>query len=195
MQLLPREDAALIIDGLKVTGDVGEAIRFAKGMEEAREFLVGSEKWSNEKFDEVDWKTLDRCMKIKSKGYKIWMTKHHSGFCGTRVQVGYSSGDEDPDVKCPNCVERENSAHLCSCPDEDRTRLICENAEDLESWMNKGGKTHYEITYWIPRWIKCRGVRKLQEMGSMTGEMMMLTKNQDVIGFRHFMEGRISKQF
>ena len=43
LQLLPREDAALIIDGLKVTGDVGEAIRFAKGMEEAREFLVGSE--------------------------------------------------------------------------------------------------------------------------------------------------------
>ena len=49
LQLLPREDAARIVDGLKVTGDIGDAIRFAKGMEEARDFLVGSEKWTNEK--------------------------------------------------------------------------------------------------------------------------------------------------
>ena len=59
----------------------------------------------------------------------------------------------------------------------------------------QGGKTNQEIAYWIPRWIKCRGVRKLQEMGPMTGEMKILAKNQDLIGFRHFMEGRISKQF
>ena len=36
LQLLPREDAAFIVGGQKVTGDIGEAIRFAKGMEEAR---------------------------------------------------------------------------------------------------------------------------------------------------------------
>ena len=42
LQLLPREDAALIVSGLKVTGDIGDAIHFAKGMEEAREFLVRS---------------------------------------------------------------------------------------------------------------------------------------------------------
>ena len=66
LQLLPREDAALIVDGLKVTGDVSETILYAKGMEEAREFLVGSEKWPNEKFDAVDWKNLDRCMKGKN---------------------------------------------------------------------------------------------------------------------------------
>ena len=61
--------------------------------------------------------------------------------------------------------------------------------------MNKGGKTNHEIAYWIPRWIKCRGVRQLQEMGPMSGEMKILAKSQDLIGFRHFMEGRISKQF
>ena len=82
---------------------------------------------------------------------------------------------------------------MCSCPDEDRTRLIVDNTDDQEVWMNKGGKTHSEITYWIPRWIKCRGVRRLQDMGNMTGEMKILAKSQDLIGFRHFMEGRISK--
>ena len=71
LQLLPREDAALIVDGIKVTGDIGDAVRFAKGMEEAREFLVGSEKWSNENFDKVDWKILDKTLNGKNKGVKI----------------------------------------------------------------------------------------------------------------------------
>ena len=140
LQLLPREDAAFIVGGQKVTGDIGEAIRFAKGMEEARDFLVGSEKWSNEKFDEVDWKALDKTLRGKNQGFKIWLAKQHSGFCGTRVQVGYYSGETDPDVKCPNCGEREDALHLCSCPDADQTRLVCEDTRDLESWMNKGGR-------------------------------------------------------
>ena len=110
LQLLPREDAAFIVGGQKVTGDIGEAIRFAKGMEEAREFLVGNEKWSNEKFDEVDWKALDNTLRRKNQGFKFWLAKQHSGFCGTRVQVGYYSGESDIDVKCPNCGEREDAS-------------------------------------------------------------------------------------
>ena len=53
LQLLRREDAALIVDCLKVTGDVGDVVRFAKGKEEARAYLVGKKKWSNEKFDKL----------------------------------------------------------------------------------------------------------------------------------------------
>ena len=98
-------------------------------------------------------------------------------------------------MKCPNCGEREDTAHLCSCPYEDITRLMCESAEELESWMNKGGKTHCEIEYWVPIWIKCRGVRRLQDIGNMPKEMMRLARSQDIIGFRHFMEGRVSNQF
>ena len=116
----------MIIGGLKVTGDIGEAIRFAKGLEEAREFLVKSQRWSEEKFDQVDWKMLDKCLKGKPDGYKMCLTKQHSGACGTRVQVGYYSGDPEADTSCPNCGDREDAAHLCQCPDEDRTRLLCE---------------------------------------------------------------------
>ena len=195
LQLLPREDAALIVDGTKVTGDIGEAVRYAQGREEARAYLVGRKKWSNEKFDEVDWKRLDMCLKGKAKGFNIWLSKQCSGFCGTRVQVGYYSGDALADVSCPNCGEREDDAHLCQCPDEDRTKLLQENTDDLESWMNKGGKTNCDIAYWIPKWIKCRGVKKLQDMGRMSGDMLALAKGQDLIGYRHFMEGRISTKF
>ena len=38
-QLLPCETAALLIDGKKITGDIADAVRFAKGMERARKFI------------------------------------------------------------------------------------------------------------------------------------------------------------
>ena len=195
LQLFPREDEALIVNGLKVTGEIGSVVRFAKGMEEARTYLVGMKKWSNEKFDEVDWKMLDSCLRGKSQGLGIWLAKQCSGFCGTRVQVGYYSGDPESDVACPNCGEREDETHLCQCPDEDRTKLLRKNTDDLESWLNKGGKTNCDVAHWTPKWIKCRGVKRLQDMGRMSGDMLSLAKGQDLIGYRHFMGGRISKQF
>ena len=78
--MLPREDAALIVDGLKVTGDIGDVVRYAKGKEEARAYLVGRKKWSNEKFDEVDWKRLDMCLRGKAQGFNIWLSKQCLGF-------------------------------------------------------------------------------------------------------------------
>ena len=108
-------------------------VRFARGKEEARAYLVGKKKWSNENFDKVDWKMLDMCLQGKSQGFNIWLSKQCSGFCGTRVQVGYYSGDPDADVACPNCGEREDAAHLCQCPDGDRMKLLQENTDDLEA--------------------------------------------------------------
>ena len=85
------------------------------------------------------------CLQGKAQGFNIWLSKQCSGFCGTRVQVGYYSGDTHADVACPNCGEREDDAHLCQCPDEDRTKLLQDNTDDLESWMNKGGETNCDI--------------------------------------------------
>ena len=38
--LLPFESVAVMNSGKKITGNITETIRFAKGMEEARNFLV-----------------------------------------------------------------------------------------------------------------------------------------------------------
>ena len=57
-QLLPFESVAVMNSGKKITGNIAETIRFAKGMEEARHFLVKEKGWSGEKFDEIDWNSL-----------------------------------------------------------------------------------------------------------------------------------------
>jgi hypothetical protein len=92
--LLPKEDVVLFIWGNKITGNISSPLRFHASKEVERKYLATcKDKWSNEKFDAVDWEHLDLALKSKEDMYKIWRSKQHSGFCGTRVQIGRYSGD------------------------------------------------------------------------------------------------------
>ena len=105
-QILPKEDVALVIWGNKITGDISPHLWFHANKELARKNLASRprNKWSNDRFNAVDWEHLDLALKNKPK--------QHSGFCGTRVQVGRYSGNHYPDKRCPNCGRRETAAHL-----------------------------------------------------------------------------------
>jgi hypothetical protein len=69
-QLLPFENIAIILDGKNVTSGISPAIHFALGPKEARRFYttarhrlwgnnMGGLGWSEEAFNEMDWKTLE----------------------------------------------------------------------------------------------------------------------------------------
>jgi hypothetical protein len=150
-QLLPREDVAVVIWGHKVTNDVSNPIRFHASKEIARGLLPRTLKWPHDRFDEVDWEHLDLALSSTSDMYKLWRSKQHTGYCGTRVQVGKYSGLDQPDERCPSCGRRESAAHILVCPDEDRTRLLAETTEDLCNWLNQEHLTDLELAYWIPK--------------------------------------------
>ena len=152
-------------------------------------------KWSEEQFEEVDWDMLDATLEKKPEMYKTWLSKQHTGFCGTRLQVSYYKGLKRKQAWCPNCGGTETAAHLCLCPNEDRTKLFLETTDELEDWMVKHGKTNHEVAFWIPRYILMRGTKHLSEMGCMSPQMTALKRSKDVIGWRNFMEGRISREF
>ena len=90
---------------------------------------------------------LDATLDRKPDGYKMWLFKQHTGFCGTRLQVSYYKGLEGKQAWCPNCMRRETAAHLCLCPSEDRTKLFIESTRELERWINQDGKTHEELAF------------------------------------------------
>jgi hypothetical protein len=104
-QLLPKEDVALVIWVNKITGNILPPLRFHASKEVARKYLATckKDKWSNERFDVLDWEHLDLALKNKADMYRMWWSKQHLGFCGTRVQVGRYSGELLPDERCPNC--------------------------------------------------------------------------------------------
>jgi hypothetical protein len=120
-QILPQEDIAIVTWGDKITSDISHPIRFHASKEIAKGLLTDTKKWPHDQFKEVDWEHIDLAMTSKSSMYKIWRSKQHMGFCGTRVQVGKYSGLECPDKKCPNCGCREMAEHILICPNKDRT--------------------------------------------------------------------------
>jgi len=76
-----------------------------------------------------------------------------------------------------------------------RSRLFKEMCESLEVWLHQGGKTEPELAYWIPKYVEGRGSLRFQDLGAMSPEMSSLAREQDVIGWKNFMEGRISRKF
>jgi hypothetical protein len=70
-QVLPRERAAVFINGVKQIGDLVEVARFELGLIEARRFYIKELGWCEDAF--------------KSKMYQIWIAKQVSSFCGTKL--------------------------------------------------------------------------------------------------------------
>ncbi len=112
-----------------------------------------------------------------------------------RVQVGRYSSEPLLDKQCPNCGQWETAAHLIFCSDDDCTRLLVENVEELTMWMSQDSKTDPEILYWIPKYILMRGDKPLSMMGFMFPQFKALANNQDLIGWRDFTEGHMSTHF
>jgi hypothetical protein len=114
--------------------------------------------------------------------YKLWRSKQHLCFCSTRVQVGWYFGKLFPDEWYPNCRRQETAAHLMLCPDDDRTRLLIDNVNELTAWLARYNKTNPEILYWIPKYILMQGNKPLSKMGFMSPQFKALVASQDLIG-------------
>jgi hypothetical protein len=171
----------LVIWGNKVTGGISPPLCFHASKELARNYLrtCTRDKWLNECFNEVNWEHLKQALKNKADMYKIWRSKQTSGFCGTQVKVRMYSGESAPDKKCPNCGRREMDAHLMLCPDNNRTRLLIENVDKLSKWLDTGGRTDPELTYWIPKYILMQGDKLVLTMGCMSPKLKALAESQD----------------
>ena len=58
---------------------------------------------------------LDSALAKKPDEYKIWLSKQHTGFCGTRLQVSYHKILKGEQVWCPKSGRVEIEAHLSAC--------------------------------------------------------------------------------
>ncbi len=126
-QLLPFKNIAIILDGKKVTSGVSPAICFALGPKEARRFYttgrhrvrgsnMGGLGWSEEAFDEVDWKALEQALNCHPNGFQLWLSKQAIGICAT--QKNTARIQDILDDRCPNCSKQgEYNKHLNTCTD------------------------------------------------------------------------------
>ena len=139
--MLPREKAAVFIEGKKLTSEAGQEIRHCLGRRDARDFYTrakskGGMGWTASRFDQVAWDSLRDCLEGKPDMYRVWLTKQSSGVCATRSNV--SRIQQDLCNKCPNCGLVEKAEHLNRCPSAERIRLL---EEGVKTWRSGCSKT------------------------------------------------------
>ena len=188
--MLPRELAAVIFSDGKATSDPAEQLRLELGKREARQFLTQEIGWTLEQFDMVAWKHLNDTLATKPLAFRLWLAKQHSGFCATGTMLKRCKVSTDD--RCPSCWRRkERAEHLCVCPNKARASLLEESVRDLEQWMERNDNTNAELAYWIPKYIRARGRIKFCELGTMSTPMEKVACEQDIIGWKNFLEGRV----
>jgi hypothetical protein len=142
-QFLPMETAAIVLDSVKLTTDIGAEVRFCLGKEEALRFYTkpkevtngcnrGGLGWSTHRFHQVAWDSLDLALWSKPDMFQVWLSKQCIGICATWKNMAWIQ--DLLNDKCPNCLQpQETSQHLNQCPDKGRTLLFKEGVSNLVS--------------------------------------------------------------
>ena len=192
--LLPMESVGLFVNEQKITSDPTNSLRYLLGKLKARHFLMEEQGWTSEQFDSVGWDWLHQVLAKKPIMFRLWLSKQHSNFCATGVQMKRCKFSDDD--RCPSCwTSKERAKHLCTCPSDSRTKLFLNNVAELESWLSLNNNTDPELAYWLIKYILGRGSLAFAELGNLTPDLQLAAANQDVIGWRNMMEGRISRHF
>ena len=110
-ELLPYEDAAMVMNDVKISDGMGKALRHQVATVEARRLYtmprrinergvnVGRLGWDLFVFDSVDWKARQRVH--ASEMHSLWLCKQETGTCQTRRNNKRITGEGDD--RCPNC--------------------------------------------------------------------------------------------
>ena len=198
-QLLPCEQAALIVNGQKQTTDVSVDLCFQLGRREAKKFFTrpirrqgnsnkGGLGWSTGRFDCIDWETLHRVISQKPAMYGVWLSKQTIGICATRHSMARILGTTDD--RCPNCLHGpERNMHLNHCKDQGRTLLFESDLAELRSWLLK--TTDNELAYWLYHYWLLRGEYSMMSLGMTSAAMIEIAEEFDMIGWDDTLHGRL----
>lgn len=189
--LLPMERAALIVNGVKATGDATELVRHMLGREAAKQFFlqpvrkvarinIGGLGWSEHRFNLVDWEGLRDGLKGRPAMFGVWLAKQSIGVCATQWNMA------------PNCHSyREDSAHLNRCMEAGRTLLFKDSIQRLGMWMEATGCTDSTLGYWIQKFLLTRGRRPCRTLKIMPTTIAAVAADINTIGWTEFLHGRI----
>ena len=101
----PFERVKLVISGEKTSGKASQEVERHWGRKHAQHFFNKERIVDSENFDLIWWDGVEGAMHEFAKMYRVWITKHVSEFCGTRIQLSYWNENVSP--KCPCCGEAD----------------------------------------------------------------------------------------
>ena len=147
-------------------------------------------------FEEVYWCHLYETLENKvPRLFSLWACKQVMGVAATNENLAMRDTSGVRYKKCPCCnVCVETAEHILYCQEAGRVDYLMKSADILETWLDKSG-TNWDLLECIVSYVQGRGAKTMRECCQSLGpRYKKLAKSQDMIGWRRFMEGMISKE-
>jgi hypothetical protein len=147
-----------------------------------------------DQFDEVEWPAVYKALNTDvPRMFQIWACKQVTGVAGTNeMQARYTPNH---DRRCPSCASAvETCGHVLSCEEAGRVDLLHRSIELVDIWLEEHG-TDPTLRKCLIKYAHGRGGKTMSEIvGWRRGALRTLADSMDLIGWRRFMEGMISKE-
>ena len=183
--------------GEKISPGMMDGLRFWTHRRLAREVFHDLGILSLRAFDQVAWRPVFDALHSLPRMFQIWAAKQVTGIAGTNLRLHICSRRKPkPHCKlCPSCrVRTEDCDHILTCEESSRVDCLLKSAERLDKWLGEQN-TEPRLRVALVKYATGRGGVTMRMascgLGSMFGR---LSQSQDVIGWRRFMEGMISKE-
>ena len=192
----PMEPIALFVDGTKVTTESGALIRYAAHRKEAREVFHDQNILTPEAFDEVAWPEVSRTLHDVPKMFPIFACKQVFSVSATFHFL--NKRDESVSPMCPLCgVCGETAGQILTCGEEGRVEALTKLSDRMMAWLLESGIDRDLIVFLIIKFIREMGRSSMEDIclaHSLPTEYLKFARSQDLIGWRRFLEGMISKR-
>ena len=116
---------------------MGPAIRQAVARDKLCKHLHDREKLYKDLFDNVAWEVMGAALNTKTQLFKLWVTKHVSGFCATgKMMKKFCYQAHTFCLCCKLPGMDEDTAYLLICPDFRMRTAWSHKIAELEEWVS-----------------------------------------------------------
>ena len=143
-------------------------------------------------FDEVAWPQVHQTLGEVPRMFQIWACKQVLGIARTNHLI--SKWDLTVDPRCPSCLQcPETPGHILHCNEAGRLETLLHTIDLLARWL-RHMHTDPRLVECIVSFARGRGSIRMRDIcRTMGARFLQMARSQDIIGWRRFMEGMISK--
>ena len=176
-----------------MTSDTGPIMRYWAHKQLAQTFFDAEQILFAHQFAEVDWPMVYATLHEVPRMFGVWACKQVMNIAGTNFNQSQYKEGHNP--QCPSCDAcNETCAHVLFCRKAGRVDALHKTITSMETWLRDNG-TDPVLACCLVEYAKGRGEKTMEFITAARGSRYhKLGESQDLIGYRRFMEGMISKE-
>ena len=190
---MEKEGWRCYVYGKKVTKNPTELLRRGYWGRSTLLYFDKHDSLDESAFDLVDWDSMYDAMHSFPDLYRMWVTKHVTGWCGTNRKLYLWEQRTDDICPCCDLGAIERPRHLLTCPSPQLLETWETRIEGLSEWFIET-ETSPDIADCFIRTLQTRDPTS-SFCDFASPDILQAAKEQAEIGWFSTVEGRISKQW